>query len=490
MRLSWRSPTSPHSHQIAFKSWRRGGVPGDVKHIACLYEAGLGLGKTLSAIEEILELLKHRPRAQILVLARNSNLHTVWADELQRHAPGLPFTILDGKRTDRRSVLELDQAQQGAVWVHSREDLPGKLPDGTTMGKLLSSFDWDMVVVDECAGFRTASAKRTRFLTGQRHPTTKEWDAGLNADYKMAMSGLPVIKGAADLYPILRWLGIWPGTKAEFQQAFLFLDERGQEIMVKDLAGLRGLLASCRFQVPKNTVLNIPRTWRYDRLQMPAWQRASYKRIQNELKTNFTDADGVVHEGIIRSRLTELLRLAQVTAGFEAIDRERWNWRDDNVKTQHLLQVIMPELQGQRTILWGVFQPEVENLTRLLNKSGYAAVSYYGSGPQRDKENQCAWARWKGGGAKVFVSTLAKGSLGLNLPEASAMVFHSRDFNTEYFTQGLERNARLTTTHGHLAVVVEEVEDSVDEKVTQVLGDDLHLAASLTSVNLKEVLGR
>jgi hypothetical protein len=361
------------------------------------------------------------------------------------------------------------------VWLHNHEDLPA-------FGKILTQYHWDMVVIDESAGFRTANAQRTALLTGARNQRR------LSADFKIAMTGLPVVKHALDLYPTLRWLGAWPGTKAEYCEAFLVMNEYNQEVMIKDLPALTAVIDSVRFQVPKSSVLNIPRTWRYDRVTLPKWQRESYRRIQRELATRFIDENGELHESILRSRLSELLRLHQVAAGFEAISANQWNWHDDNAKTRWLIDDILPELEGEKMIVWTVFQPEAENVTRMLRKAGRKAVAYYGS-QDRGMENQESYDAWKSGKADTFVSTLAKGSTGLNLPEASTMIYHSRSQNTEHWVQGLERNYRMTTKHEELHVIVIEGDDTIDQAVTKTLGDDIRVASSLTSIEWKAVLG-
>lgn len=486
MSAAWRSPTPPKPHQIEFSRWRRGEVDG-VLHPRCLCEGALGVGKTLIGTEEILKLVPHRPSAQTLVLAVTANLETVWGEQLPRHAPGLPFTILNMTRAKRTALLaeravKVDEGfpkkpywrigGPAHVWVAGHEDLPG-------FGRTLAQYFWDFIIIDESARFRTASAQRVGFLTGHKAPL-------LRSDFALALTGMPVVKSPADLYPTLKWLGAWRGSKAEFCVTFMRETELGQWELA-DEEGLLRLLATVRFQVPPSAV--IPRTWRYDRLTLPKWQREQYRRIQRELRTRFTDENGTLHEQEIRSRLSEFLRLTQVTAGFEAVDIDRHTWRDDNVKAKHLIENVLPELTGECAIVWVVFRPEAENLTRLLNQNGRRAVAFYGSGPGRDEANREAYRAWKEGRADTFVSTLAKGSTGLNLPEASIMVYVSRDCATERAFQSLGRNHRLDTTHAQLRVIVLECSGTFDENTSRILGDDYRQAARLTSLDLKAALG-
>jgi hypothetical protein len=466
----WRSRTSPKPHQLAFKAWRRGAGRDGLFHPGALLEAGLGLGKTLSAIEEMLELIQHRPAARILVLARNALMETTWAAQLEEHAPELHYTLLNHVRKLRPMMLI--SVWQGPpipwVFVHSHEDLPGSLEvDGkpTTMGKILASYEWDMIVVDETSRFRTAGAQRTGRLTGyQAKPLT--------APYRLGLSGLPIIKSAANVYPTLRWLGAPTGNKQQFVNRFMYSKPRSFELELLDEPGLRSLLDCWRFQIPKSAVLQIPRAWHYEMVELEPWQRAEYVRVQKELRQ--LDA-----ESLSSTRLTELLRLAQVTAGFRDD-----TYRPGNAKLRHLLVRILPELGEDQAIIWVGFRQEALGVARALP----AAVAF--TGAQDAGENTAAFRSFTQGHSQFFVSTLAKGAMGLNLPMAAHMIYLTRDFDTENYAQSLERNARLTTTHQQLNVTVLEAYNSIDQKVTQILGDDLHEAARLTTLDVKEVLGR
>src|SRR5262249_54032592 len=126
-------------------------------------------------------------------------------------------------------------------------------------------------------------------------------------------------------------------------------------------------------------------------------------------------------------------------------------------------------------------------LTRLLNLRKTAGAF---TGAQHERDNDDAYRSFTQGHQQYFVPTLAKGAIGLNLPMAATMVYLSRAFNTELWAQSLDRNYRLTRKHQALNVIVIEAERSIDQKVTQILGDDLRAAAELTALDVKEVLGR
>lgn len=458
-RVEWRSPTPPRPHQLAFKAWRRGAGIDRLWRPGCLLEAGLGTGKTLSAIEEMLELLQHRPRARILVLCLNSLIETTWATQIAQHAPGLHHVLLNGPRKNRTSVMPAVWPwNKPIVFIHSIEDLPG-------YGKELANYEWDMIVIDETSMFRTAGAKRTGRLTGyQARPLT--------APFRLGLSGLPMIKQATDLYPLLRWLGAPVGNKQDYLERFMVQIPNTHELKLADEGGLRSLLDAWRFQVPKSAVLRIPRSWHYERIQLAPWQRALYKEVQKELRER--DA-----EELASTRLEELMGLAKVTAGFGAA-----GYQPDNAKLDHLVNKIVPRLGDDQAIIWVRFREEAIGVIQRLPH----AVAFTGA---LDAEaNRSAYLDFTEGRAQFFVSTLSKGARGLNLPMARHMIYLTQDFDTDLVVQSRERNVRLTTQHDNLTVTIVEAEGSIDQKVSEVVGDDVRAAARLTSLDVEEVLGK
>jgi hypothetical protein len=479
--LAWRAKTEGRPHQRDFKAWRRGGGHDGLIHQAVILEAGKGTGKTLGAIEEILEQLHHKRDALILILARNSNLYDPWSKQLHEHAgmkPLVDFVVLDGKRKDRTAMLENIHKYSAPIWIHNHEDLPA-------MGEVLASVDWDMIVMDESSRFRSAGAERVRRMTGASRKQ-------LDAPNKIALSGAPVIKRATDIYPTLKWLGAPVGDKAAFQERFVMLGgyTGTEEILIKDVDGLNRLLDNYRFVVPKGSVIDLPRAWHHHQVKLHKWQSESYARIQRQLRSRFLDDEGKITERMVRNRLGELLRLEQVVAGFEAIDTEHFNWRDDNAKTEELFANVLPDYEGSSVMVWAHFQPEVANLCRLAVEHGWHADAYYGG--QSDARNEAALRSFQEGHTNLLVLNTAKGGAGLNMPMAHTSIYYTRTFNTEDWEQSLDRNSRLDTVLDAgevLNVDVIEAPGTVDDQIDRVLGDDVRKAAQITAIDVAAILG-
>lgn len=486
--FTWLSPTKPYDHQIAAGAWRRGrGMDGRL-HESCAFEMGLGTGKTLCVVEEILKLRAKQGEIRVLILAPNAILRTVWEAQLRQHGNIKPV-LLDGPMAERRIYL---RAFPMGVFVHNHESLPA-------MHDALASMLWDMVVIDEHSKYRNYKSQRSKALLGQG---SFKKVGKMRARYKIVLSGTPVIKRPTDLYAIYKWIGAPFLNITSFKNAFVVMGGYGgyEELGVKAYAlpRLVAILDQHRFVVPKEAVLNIPRTPMRREVLLPDWQRAIYKRVQNELATKYRNPNGVVEMSQIFNRLTELLRLAQVTAGIEAISTDKYTWRDDHAKALELFGKSKNELdedsllgsilaEDGNVILWCWYRAELIEYARMLRERGVTSVTY--SGQTKPHEKVKNEADFNEGRAQVFIGQIAAAGLGLNLPTARTMVYVTRSYDTEGFIQSLDRNSRMTTKHKSLQVVYVEAKQTVDQHIRKTLEQDASLGAKLSSIDLASILG-
>lgn len=495
--FAWYAKTPGRPHQRALSAWRRGhGRDGRV-HKRCGIEAGLGTGKTLMIIEEVHKLKRAQPGAKVLVLAPNACLRKVWEDQILGHSSvDFSICILDGPIARRKETL-LNGFDDYDIFVHNHESLGD-------MGLALAAMSWTLIVLDEHSKFRNHLSVRAKVLLGQgkykAHP--------LRAPYLIALSGTPVIKRATDFYVTYRWLGAPTGNIASFREQHCIMGgyQGKQEVGIKPNSGLFEMVDQWRFCIPKNAVLNIPRSFQTREVILPDWQRKIYERARVECRVTLAgmarsrngetvNADGL--EENLTNHLTVLLRLQEVNAGIESVG-EAYTWHPNNAKTTYLIEELLPEiLDGDpagKVIIWGWFKPEIRHLAEAIAaiKSGdgkhpYKPVTFYGDMAQRARDAAIDEFR-RADGANVFVGQAAAAGLGLNLPEARTMVWYTRSFNSEAYMQALDRNSRLDTGHKDLVVVILEARDTVDLAVTAVLTRNAILAAQVSSVDPSTIL--
>lgn len=486
----WFAATQGYAHQRAASAWRRGLGEDRRRHQSCAFEMGLGTGKTLTVIEEIHKLKRVNADARILILAPNACLRKVWRDQIAQHSSiPLDVCVLDGPMVKRRQTLDAGFLDYD-VFVHNHESLGD-------MGLALAAKPWTLIVLDEHSKFRNHLSIRSKLLLGQG----KFKGHALQAPYKIALSGTPLIKKATDVYTTYKWLGCPTGNIASFRDQHCIMGgyQGKQEQGIKPNSGLHELLDQHRFVIPKDAVLSIPRSFQTREVILPDWQRAIYERVQDECKVTIEGMartrDGEATEvekaeANLTNHLTVLLRLQEVNAGIESTG-DVYNWHPKNAKTTYLVEELLPEiLDGDpegKVIVWCWFKAEIRHLAEAVRAAGYRPVMYYGDMGTKAKDEAVDEFR-RAGGADVFVGQAAAAGLGLNLPEARTTVYYSRSFNTEAYIQSMDRNYRIDTTHTDLAVVILEARDTVDHAVTAVLTRNAILAGSVTSVDPKAIL--
>ena len=483
MPYPWLAKTTPRPWQEAASAWRRGHAPDKNLHPVATLEMGLGTGKSLIVIEEILKLRKAQGgHVRALVLVPNSVMDTTWATELPKHSD-LSYVILSGPMKRRRAIIRDMQAGRSKpdVVVHNTESYPQMAfgPDG------LNSIFWDLADIDEVQDFRNPTSERAKALLGRgmRYRDT----GGLRAKTKLMNTATLVIKKATNVYTPYKWLANCWGSLGQFRARFVVMGGFGghEELGIKPGAAteLKTILDRYRFTCPAS-VIGLPEpVFHTRRIDLPDWQRAIYRKVQDELKT---EVNG--QEAFIMNKLTEMMRLAQVTAGIEAIDKDVWKWHDESAKAAYLFDTLLPEVfaEDDRAIVWCWFRPEVESLARMARERGYRPVMFWGGDNAAKVVAQNAF---KSGEANLFVGQMRAGGRGLNLGESKTMIYLTRSFDTEAYIQSLGRDMRLDSVAGVRNRIIVEARDTVDQHISGVLRGDVKLAELLTSVRLKDILG-
>jgi SWI/SNF-related matrix-associated actin-dependent regulator 1 of chromatin subfamily A len=171
--------------QLAFIAWALG-----VKNI--LLGDEMGLGKTIQA----LGLINAKPAIRRVLVVCPASLRYNWAREATKWLVG-DYTI---------SVME---GRKGKGWptkttgnhiVIINYDL------AKANAKLIHSFEWDLVVVDEAHLLKNAKAQRTKAILGYWDKTTKQAVPGVRAKRNLYMTGTPIPNRVSELWNLLKKL--------------------------------------------------------------------------------------------------------------------------------------------------------------------------------------------------------------------------------------------------------------------------------------------
>ncbi|MCI7551883.1 MAG: DEAD/DEAH box helicase [Actinomycetaceae bacterium] len=150
---------------------------------------GMGLGKTVSTLTAINELMLNRFQvAKTLIIAPLRVANHTWPAEATKwdHLTNLSLSVVTGSETERLQALH----QPAHVYVINRENVPWLV---THYGK---AWPFDMVVLDELSSFKSHQAKRFKALARVRPLIHRI----------VGLTGTPASNGLMDLYAEFRLL--------------------------------------------------------------------------------------------------------------------------------------------------------------------------------------------------------------------------------------------------------------------------------------------
>ena len=148
---------------------------------------GCGLGKTSIALTAIDDMLHDTFEIRkVLVVAPIRVAKVSWPDEIQKwdHLSDLRYSVAVGTKEERLAALKAD----AEVYIINRENLPWLIES--------TSFDYDMVVLDELSSFKNWQSKRFRAFMKIR-PRLKR---------VIGLTGTPSSNGLMDLWAEYRLL--------------------------------------------------------------------------------------------------------------------------------------------------------------------------------------------------------------------------------------------------------------------------------------------
>lgn len=392
-----------------------------------LIEYGTGTGKS-RIIVDACELFVSVGEAPNLVAVPNSLLDQTY-DQFIRWC---------GEDWTHRNVIKLDRSYT----VYRRRE---ELKRGRDNIYLLSheSFSykeiregiyyriWANALIDEGSRFRNPS-KRTITLKA----------LASRAESRYVFTGNLLVRTPADIFYVMNF--IQPGIFGTFNRD-TFINQYCLlgGYMGGDAIGIRpdkkdellGIMDAYRIKCELRDIRKLPlRELIVYRLDMSPKQASVYRQMRDELEVQIERMSEPDFNSQAKTYSTRLLRLQEIAAGFAR------NLDGDieflpSPKSTELVEILTDSMHVP-TIVWYWWVPERDRILKEL-KRAKVPVSIFG---QPD-----AVSDFMSGKTNVFLSQLAKGGYGLNLPRAMREIYHSLPWDLDVYSQSQERNMRLDT---------------------------------------------
>ena len=407
----------------------------------CMLALEMGLGKSVSTLTAISDMLDGFTANKVLVIAPLRVANSVWAQEtrLWAHLNHLRVSVCTGPEKARRAALSVD----ADVYVINRENVPWLVQNYGT------NWPFDTVVVDESSSFKNASAKRFKALRKVMP----------NIESMVLLTGTPSPNGLLDLWAQMYLIDYGERlgrTLTGYKHRFFEADYWGRKFEPRIGADqkIHALLADKVIHMSAEDYLDMPD--RIDLVETVSLGKAEagYKDFERTMLAELDDGKEV--EAATAAVLAN--KLMQYANGAIYTDAHK-NWSETHsAKLDALAEIV--EDNPSETIL--VAYNYASDLERLRKRFPDARVL--------DKKQETIDA-WNRGEIQMLLAHPASAGHGLNLQKGGALcVWFGLNWSLELYQQF---NARLHRQGQDRPVRVVHIvgEDTIDQRVIDVLRD-------------------
>jgi len=405
----------------------------------CAVWAGLGLGKTITTLTAITDLLDSFSVSKVLIIAPLRVANSVWHIEAKRwaHTKDLTFSIVTGSEKERISAL----FKSADIYVINRENVQWLVEHYKT------KWPYDLVVIDESSSFKSASSQRFKALKKVRTLT----------DRMVQLTGTPSPNGLIDVWSQMFLLdgGERLGkTMSAYKMRFFQTGHNGYTLKPVNNADkiIHRLIDDMVISLNVDDYLQMPE--RIDtvmRVNMPLARLAEYKQLERDFIMQINDAEIVAYNAA-----TLAGKLLQYCNGAMYTD-ELKNWTEIHTAKLDALDEILEDNQDENLLIAYNYKTDLIRL-----KARYPDAVVLDNDPD-------IITRWNNGEIKMLLAHPASAGHGLNLQHGgSIIVWFGLNWSLELYQQFNGRLHRQGQTKP-VRIVHIVADGCIDDKVMRAI---------------------
>jgi SNF2 family DNA or RNA helicase len=442
----------------------------------------MGLGKTVTTIAAIEELIDSGEVEQVLVICPAS-VKWQWAKAVKKFTDGGLVKVIDGNKNERWAQYRILRRGEIEYTIMNYEQV---VSDWDT----LRHFAWDAVICDEITYIKSPQAKRTRHVRR------------IDAPYKFGLSGQPIENRPEELYHIMRWIDPDVLGRADvFDKLFVVRNQWGGVKHYKNLKHLRDLMQEAMHRKKRSdpdVKANMPTIVEEEYIvDMDAATQKVYDRIARELvdsirgssaysSWNIMDHYSGTGEGWMNAdvmpRLMALRMLCDhplllgysadlfddpdSVAGSQYASKLRQTGHLDRIgkgspklaATVELINEILSASDRNKIVLFSFFKP----MLTLIGEQLKVKYEYF-TGDFTTQEREAARDRFNDNpDCRVLLSSDA-GGIGVDLPAANYLISYDLPWSAGKLKQREARIDRISTEWDEITLIKMVMKDSIEE---------------------------
>lgn len=441
--------TSPYSHQIQ-------GVEFGVQHDKWFLGDEQGLGKSKQAIDIAVNLKQTKGYTHCLIVCGVNSLKWNWYNEVYTHSNENAHIL--GQRNMKNGKVKVGSTKDKITDVCNIKDLPyflitniesfrdGDFSDAVKFA--IQDGDLQMIVADEFHKMKSPTATQTKgFLR-------------CVPEYRLAMTGTPIMNSPLDLYTMLKWLGYENHTFYAFKNHYCVMGGFGgyEIIGYRNMESLTATIKSIMLRRLKKDVLDLPEKIYIDEIiEMTPKQQILYQEVLADIKMNIDKVE------LSPSPLASLIRLRQCTGYTGILSSDIC----ESAKLDRMEELVENAISnGDKVIIFSNWTQVTDAARSRLSKN-YKGVTI--TGDTNDVERQVNVNTFQNNeDCKYIIGTIGAMGTGLTLTAATTVIFLDEPWNRALFDQAVDRAHRIGTRS---AITIYSIicKDTIDMRIHELV---------------------
>jgi SNF2 family DNA or RNA helicase len=413
----------------------------------------MGLGKSVQVITRLVNEKEAMESVSPTLLIAPTSVVGNWVHEIAKFAPHLRAMIHHGsdhiKQEAEFKAASLNHDIVITSFTLARKD-----------EKLLSSVEWQRVVLDEAQNIKNPKAAQTRAILK------------LPAKHRLALTGTPVENRLLDLWSIFNFLNPgYLGKEAHFRKSFeIPIQKDNNRVKSTTLKKLVEPFILRRVKTDQSIINDLP-----DKVEQKLFcnltkeQASLYEAVVKDITEQIADTEGIQRKGLILSTLLKLKQVCNHPAQFLQDGSDFSPERSH--KLSRLAEMVEEAIaEGESLLIFSQFKEVCDALEKYLKHTCHYNTYYIHGGTNRNKREQMI-ADFQNPETEpsVFILSLKAGGVGITLTKANHVFHFDRWWNPAVEDQATDRAFRIGQKKNvfvHKFVAIGTLEERIDQMIT------------------------
>lgn len=348
------------------------------------------------------------------------------------------------------------------------------------------------LVLDESHKCKDVTSKRTKRAIELSKLTT----------YRYILTGTPILNNLMDVFSQMCILDNGKRFGSNFFTfRFTYFEDKNRYMPAQKhfpkweakpgaAERIKELMSDVSMHVEKATCLSLPPFVRKTiEVALGKDQQKLYDSMKKELVAAINTTSGERYS-IAELAITKALRLQQIVSGHIKVEKTDTSAEGvikikDNKRKDALYELLEDLTPNHKVLVWAVFHQNYEDIREVCNdlKIKYSELH----GLVKDKDAEAKRFR-EDDTVRVLIGHPGSGGIGVNLVEASYMIYYSRSFSLEYDIQSEARAYRGgSERHASITRIDLVAPGTIDELVLQALTNKIEISNSILKDRINEI---